>query len=144
MTDIKEKEIEATTPTPAKVNKKYVVDGNLLYIEGGNIQFDVSEIPDALHQQLLMHGYKQKLVDTCAGMRKDLGRPLEIVDYEDAMSKVNEHLKKGEWSAKREGGTKRTALQIMLDKITEQVAAGTMSEKEAKAARALMEKIHGA
>lgn len=66
----------------------------------GVISIDTSTLSDAIRHAAMMHGLKQKLVDAAAIARDvETGRSATTADKYEAVLKVAERLKAGEWNA---------------------------------------------
>lgn len=78
-----------------------------LFSDGSTLEYvhaDVAPV-DSLTIPALVHGFKQKIADGGAISRNaETGKPATVADKRDAMARIVENLKAGDWYAERKGG----------------------------------------
>lgn len=97
-------------------------------------------------RRMMMHGFKQKLVDQISGLKKALGRDVGIKDAEESMREVFDNMILGveHWNFKRESNGKLSAKTTALRKIDEKVTANEIDEARAVEMRAVIEEVYAA
>lgn len=100
----------AKTESTRTPDIKATIDGTtlrLVFSHGEAITLPAPMTSEAIRQQAMMHGFKQKLVDAAAISRNpDTGRTASIQDKFNAVMEVYNRLTvDGEWNKVREGGT---------------------------------------
>lgn len=95
---------------------KATVDGSTLTIEfshGQVLTVTASDYSEAIQQQAMMHGLKQKLSDAAAISRDPAtGRSATVEDKYQAVLAVAERLREGSWNLERTGGGGNTGLLL--------------------------------
>ena len=145
------------TKTAETKNLTYVMalsTGELHVRKGGKIGKDVfniteicpsfTDLPEATEshdRRMMMHGFKQKLVDQISGLKKALGRDVEIADVEASMREVFDNMAIGvdHWNFKRESSGKIAHKTAALRKIDEKLAAGVVDTEWAEMAKGIVE-----
>jgi len=124
-----EVEVDAAEPV-AKRAKKLTksIDGTVVSItaidgEKGEMTFDVAELSEDICQKLIAFGAASKLGDSAAGRAG--------TDAEEAIQKVWEGLKAGEWTIRQAAMPKVSMTQV-------KDALAGMSEEDREKAKALM------
>ena len=88
-----------TTKTPTIAA---TIEGNVLtlaFSNGRALVFNAADAAEALRQQAMMHGFKQKLVDAAAIARNpDTGRSATVTDKFLAVEDVAKRLLAGHWN----------------------------------------------
>ena len=69
----------------------------------GVVKIGLADIPDALHEQLALHGLKQKVSDALAQNKKGDGSEIPLADRFARMEGVALALMAGEWASRSEG-----------------------------------------
>lgn len=99
MNDVKKQSAITTT----------IVDGALVltFAHGEALTLHPRDLNEAVREQAVLHGLKQKLVDAAAISRNtETGRPATITDKYNAVKTVFDRITgpEGQWNANREGG----------------------------------------
>ena len=108
------------------------VENQTLQLKGGKEIYDASEMNEDISLHLKIHGFKQKLVDGCAGLKKALGRELTTDDYEGVMNATYASLKSGTWNQKRETTTIPQP-EKLRNKANAMLESGEVDSKKHKA-----------
>lgn len=75
------------------------------FSNGKQLQLQLGDLTDAILEQAVLHGLKQKLVDAAAiGRDPETGRSATPEDKFEAVKAVFDRLLAGQWNATREGG----------------------------------------
>ena len=84
------------------------INGNtlaLMFANGETLAMRGDALNSDVQQYAMMHGLKQKLVDSAAISRNpETGRPATVEDKYQAVKTVYDRLLAGQWNATREGG----------------------------------------
>jgi len=106
------------------------IEGSVVTIKelasGETLTFDLEELNDEIRSRLMGHGALQKLGDAAAGK--------EGAEAVEAIQKVWNGLKAGEWAVKAPAGPK-VSKKALQEKISQ------LSEKEQRAALSLLQKL---
>lgn len=75
------------------------------FSHGKQLQLQIGDLNEAILEQAVLHGLKQKLVDAAAISRDpETGRSATVEDKFEAVKAVFDRLLSGQWNATREGG----------------------------------------